>query len=108
MKQIAVKIAILIALFAAVPMSFAQPRGAGPIIQELRRVDLQGVLDAAAEGLVVVQIVAQNVNVQALNNIAVVVDLTNVLREARIIDSNQIVVGVNVLGDQTIISVYDL
>jgi hypothetical protein len=110
MKQIAVKIAILIALFAAVPMSFAQSersRGAGPIIQNLRQVDQQGVLDAAAAGLVVVQVAAQNVNVQALNNIAVVVDLTNVLRDANIITDNQIVVGVNVLGDQTIISVYE-
>jgi hypothetical protein len=115
MKKIALKIAILIALFAAVPMSFAQSernRGAGPIIQNLRQVDQQALLALPRIGpdgncLVCVNVVLTNVNVQALNNIAVVVDLTNVLREARIIDSNQIVVGVNVLGDQTIISVYE-
>jgi hypothetical protein len=109
MKQIAVKIAILIALFAAVPMSFAQPRGAGPIIQELRRVDQQAMLDYIDQnGFIVVSAVVQNVNVQALNNIAVVVDLTNVLRDAQIITDNQIVVGVNLLGEQAIITVYDL
>jgi hypothetical protein len=66
------------------------------------------VLDAAAAGLVTVQVVASNVNVQALNNVAVIVDLTNVLRDANIITDNQIVVGVNVLGDQTIVSVYEI
>jgi hypothetical protein len=114
MKQIALRIAILIALFAAVPMSFAQ-RGAGPIIQNLRQVDQQALTGAIAEGgLVTVQVVASNVNVQALNNIAIVVDLTNVLRDAfrdaniELITGNQIVVGVNVLsGGQYLISVFD-
>jgi hypothetical protein len=110
MKKTALKIAILIALFSAVPMSFAQSernRGAGPIIQNLRQVDQDALTAAFAAGLVTVQVVASNVNVQALNNVAVIVDLTNVLRQAQIIQGNQIVVGVNVLGGQWIVSVFE-
>jgi hypothetical protein len=107
MKKTMLKLALVTALLATVPMGLAN----GHRFNQQGSFDnrqVGAVLSAARAGLVAVNVVLSNVNVQALNNVQVNVPLTNVLRNANIITDNQVVVGVNVLGDQTIVSVYEL
>jgi hypothetical protein len=112
MNKIMLKIALLAFLFA-MPMALAQQGGGGSPgnVQELMQLvegfDQEAAAAAVASGLITVQVIAQNVNVQALNNVNVNVQLTDVLNDLGILTDSQVVVNVLTFGDQFVVRVID-
>jgi hypothetical protein len=111
MNKIMLKIALL-AVLLATPLAMAQQGRGGPrVTQNLTQILESAIQDGegeqVAEGLVVVQVLAQNVNVQALNNVSVNVALTDVLNDLGILTDSQVVVNVLTFGDQFVVRVLD-
>jgi hypothetical protein len=118
MKTFAPRFLLVALLMLALPMSLAHHRdshtgggggsasGVRDLTQLVEDVQQEAITEAVAVGLITVQVIAQNVNVQALNNINLDLDVTvkNVLNNlsVSILDESQLVVNVLSIGGNQI------
>ncbi len=114
MKKFAMTLTLVVMLLLAMPLAFAQGQGRGrtpanvaSFNQVLEQLAEGGDAAQVAAGLINVQVIAQNVNVAALNNIAVNVQLTDVLRDFNILTDFQVVVNVLSAGGQFFVRVLE-